>query len=75
MLIRVKVFVNSRRRGIIEKSDGCFEVRVKERPAGNKANQAVLAILSKRFRIPQQNIRLLRGAKQRNKIFKIGGDF
>ena len=75
MLIRVKVLANSRRKGIIKKSDSCFEVKVKEKPIGGRANQAVLAILSRHFKIPQQKIRLLRGAKHRNKIVKIGGDF
>jgi len=71
MLIKVKVFPNSKKEEIIKKSEDSFEVRVKEKPEKGKANREVVRILSCYFKIPESKIRLIRGFKKRNKIFEI----
>ncbi len=71
MLIKVKVFPNSKKEEIIEKSENSFEVKVKEKPIMGKANGGVIKILSEFFEIPESKIKLIRGFKQRNKIFEI----
>jgi len=76
MLIKVKVFPGSKKEGILRRSEDSFEVRVKERPERGMANRAVIELLSSYFGVPPSRIRLVKGAKSRNKIFeiKIDGD-
>jgi uncharacterized protein (TIGR00251 family) len=71
MLIKVKVFPNSKKEEIIKKSEDSFEVKVKEKPVKGLANRAVINILSLYFKVPVSKIRLVKGFKERNKIFEI----
>jgi len=71
MLIKVKVFPNSKKEEIIRKSEDSFEVKVREKPEMGMANRRVIKILVSYFKIPQSKIKLIKGAKQRNKIFEI----
>ena len=63
MLIRVKVFPSSKKEGIIKKTENSFEIRVKEKPIKGLANKAVLEVLSSYFKIPESEIRLIKGFK------------
>jgi len=71
MLIKVKVFPNSKREEIIKKSEDSFEIKVKAKPIKGEANRGVVRVLGSYFKIPESKIRLIKGFKQRNKIFKI----
>ena len=71
MLIKVKVFPNSKREEIIKKSDDSFEVKVKAKPIKGEANREVVRALAFYFKIPESKIRLIKGFKKRNKIFEI----
>ena len=71
MLIKVKVFPNSKKKEIIKKSEDSYTVMVKEMPVRGLANMAVLRALSFYFKIPEGNIRLVKGFRERNKIFEI----
>lgn len=71
MLIRVKVFPNSKKDEIKMKREDSFEILVKEKAEGGRANEKVLEILSSYFKIPKNKFMLIRGGKQRNKIFEI----
>ncbi len=71
MLIKVKVFPNSKKEEIIKKTEDSFEVRVRAKPIRGLANKAVINILSLYFKIPASKIRLTKGFKERNKIFEI----
>ena len=71
MLIKVKIFVNTGKREIARKSEDVFEIKVKAKPEMGKANRETIEILSKFFKIPESNIKLIKGRKTRNKIFKI----
>lgn len=71
MLIKVKVFPNSKKEEIIKKSEDSFEIRIKEKPERGLANREVIRILSSCFKIPESKVRLIKGFKERNKIFKI----
>ena len=44
---------------------------VKEKPERGEANRAVINILTQYFHVLPNKIRLIKGFKQRNKIFKI----
>jgi len=71
MLIKVKVFLGFKKEEVIEKSNDSLEFRIKEKPVGNKANKRIFELLSFHFKKPKKNIRLIKGARQRNKIFEI----
>ncbi len=71
MLIKVKVFPNSKKSGIIKKSEDGFEVKVREKPESGKANKAAIEILSSYFKLSEKNVKLIKGFKQKNKIFEI----
>ncbi len=71
MLIKVKVFPNSKKEEIIKKSEDSFEIKVKAKPIKGEANREVVRILSSYFNILESKVRLIKGFKERNKIFKI----
>jgi len=71
MLIKVKVFPNSKKEEVIKKSENSFEVKVKAKPEKGMANKEVVKLLSVYFKIPESKIRLIKGFKERNKIFEI----
>jgi len=71
MLIKVRVFPNSKKEEVIKKSKDSFEVKVKEKPEQGRANKEVIRVLSAYFKIPESKIRLIKGFKERNKIFEV----
>lgn len=71
MLIRVKAFPNSGKEEIIKKSEIFFEVRVREKPIGGLANEAIIRALASYFKVLPSCLRVVRGRKQRNKIFEL----
>ncbi len=71
MLIKVKVFPASKKEKIIKKKEDSFEVKVKEKPIRGEANKAVIDILSNFFNVSRNKVKLIKGFKQRNKIFEI----
>ncbi len=70
MLIKVKAFPGSKKRGISQKGDK-IEVKVKEKARENDANRAVAKSLASFFGVSEKKIRLIKGARGQNKIFKI----
>lgn len=71
MLIKVKVFPNSKKEEIVKKSEDSFKVRIKEKPIKGQANKSVSTLLSFFLKIPRKKIRLIKGFKERNKVFEI----
>jgi uncharacterized protein YggU (UPF0235/DUF167 family) len=71
MHIKVKVFADSKKDGIIKRKDDEFEVRVKEKAEKGTANRAVIRMLANYFKIDEPKIRLAKGFKEINKIFEI----
>ncbi len=71
MIFKVKVFPNSKKKEIVKKSEDSFEIKVKEKPIKGEANRAVVKLLADYLGLPAGKIRLIKGAKQRNKIFEI----
>jgi uncharacterized protein (TIGR00251 family) len=71
MLIKVKVFPEAGKQEIIKKKENSFEVWVKKKSVKGMANRAVITVLMDYFKIPREKIRLIKGTKQRNKIFEI----
>jgi len=71
MFLKVKVFPNSKKEEIIKKSEDEFEIKVKEKAERGRANKRVKEVLARYLNISEEKLILIRGAKQRNKIFKI----
>jgi len=71
MLIKVKVFPDSKKEEIIKKTEDSFEIKVKARPIRGEANREVIELLSSFLKIPRGKIRLIKGFRERNKIFKV----
>jgi len=71
MLIKVKAYPQAGKQEIIKKGNDSFEIWVKEKPIQGQANRAIITILSDYFKIPRENIKLVKGFRERNKIFEI----
>ena len=56
-----------------ERPDVKIIVRVTAAPEGGKANDAVVALLAKRLRVPKSSVRIVRGHKSRDKRIRIDG--
>lgn len=70
MKISVRVKPNSKIEKV-EKAEGFFLIFVKEPPQEDKANLAVINLLSAYFKVPKSRISILRGKKSRQKIVEI----
>lgn len=71
MLIKVKVFTNSKKEEIIKKNKDSFVIMIKEKPIEGRANSKTISLLAFYFHIPKEKIRLIKGGKMRSKIFAI----
>jgi uncharacterized protein (TIGR00251 family) len=71
MLIKVKVFPCSSENEIVKKSEDSFEVSVREKPVMGLANRAVINLLSDFFKVSEKDVKLIKGFRERNKIFNI----
>ena len=57
--------------GLLEQADGSFVLYTHEPPVDGRANAAALAALAKHFGVTKANVRLVRGATARNKLFEV----
>ena len=48
-----------------------FEVCVKEPPVQGRANAAIARLLANYFKVPISQVRMIKGFRERNKIFEI----
>jgi uncharacterized protein YggU (UPF0235/DUF167 family) len=69
--VRVKVTADAHREHVSVEDDGRLHIFVKEPPAGNMANMRVRKVIADHFRVPYTQVRLVRGAKSRAKVFSI----
>lgn len=69
MYIRVKTFPSSKEESVIRKGPDSFEIRVKEDPIDGKATERVMEIIADYFDINRNMIRIVKGGKERSKIF------
>ncbi len=62
--------------GLEASADGQLrlKLRVAAPAAGGKANAAAAKLLAKAWRLPASDIRVVRGAKARNKLLAVKGD-
>ncbi len=70
MKIAVKVKPNARQ-SRVEVSESGYTVYVTEPPQDNKANKAVIKMLSGYLKVAKSRITIVRGAKSREKLIEI----
>lgn len=71
MKIKVKVKPNARENSLKPQENGNFEAKVSVPPEKGKANEKVIELLSKHFKLPKSKIMLVSGETYREKVFEI----
>ena len=71
MKLQVQVKPNSKQQQIEAAADGSLIVRLKSLPLEGKANQELIALLAKRFKVPKSCVSIKTGWKSRQKLIQI----
>lgn len=71
MKIQVKVKPNSKQQKIQEADDGSWVIFLKSPPINGKANQELIEILAKKYRVPKSNVSIASGLSSKNKWVEI----
>ncbi len=74
MIVRVRVNANASRETQITISDNKMQISVREPAEDNRANDRVRSMLAIHFRVPERNVRLLRGLRHPSKSYEIEDD-
>ena len=71
--LELKVWVkpNAKREGILGVSERGLEIAVFSKPQDGEANNAVIQVLSKYFKMPKSSIELVSGDKSRQKVLRL----
>jgi len=70
MRTTIKVILNAKEESV-ELKDGVLVVRVNKVPENGKANEAVVKLLAKHFKVAKNQVKIIRGLTGRNKIVEI----
>jgi len=71
--ISVRVYPNAARNEVMGVTDGVWQVRVSAPPVKGKANQELIAFLSRLLGVGKSRISIIRGHTTRNKVIAISG--
>lgn len=71
MKIFVKVKLKAKEEKVEKINDNHFVIKVKEPAEKGKANQAVIKIIAKYFKVSSSQVVMLSGLKSKNKILEI----
>jgi uncharacterized protein len=71
MIIKVKVISNSSEDKIVGFEYDILKIKCTVAPKKGKANQAVIAMLAKYYRVPKNAIKILKGKTSSQKIIEI----
>jgi len=72
--LNVRLSPRARTNQIDGAAAGSLRVSVTAPPAENRANDALLRLLAREWRLPRRDLSIVVGAKSRNKIVHIAGD-
>lgn len=70
-IFTVKVKPNSKNQSIEEQPDGSLTVHLKSPPVDGKANQELIVMLAKKFKVPKSAIAIKSGLFSRNKLVEV----
>ena len=68
----VRVHPRAGRNEVVGWQGSALSVRVTAAPDGGRANDAVVELLALAFRVPRSAVLLVRGARSRDKLFRVG---
>ena len=68
--IKVKIIPNSSKNDIITEN-GITKIKVTAQPIENKANKALIEVLSKRIKVPKTSIEIIKGLTSKEKTILI----
>jgi uncharacterized protein len=71
VLIRVYVTPNARQAAVTQTGEASFEVKVDEKATGGRANKRLVEVLSEHLGVPKSSIRIVKGAKSRDKVVEV----
>ena len=72
-LLRVRVQPRASRDEVVGWDGVTLRVRVSAAPVDGEANEALVVLLARSFRVPQSAVTLVRGAHGRDKLVRIQG--
>jgi uncharacterized protein (TIGR00251 family) len=70
-IFTVKVKPNSKQQSIAEQPDGSLTIHLKSPPVDGKANQELIVLLAKKFKVPKSAIAIKSGLSSKNKLVEI----
>ncbi|WP_293147240.1 MULTISPECIES: DUF167 domain-containing protein [unclassified Microcoleus] len=70
-MFAVKVKPNSKQQSIEEKPDGSLTIHLKSPPVDGKANQELIVLLAKKFKVSKSAIAIKSGLSSRNKLVEV----
>ncbi|HEX7333753.1 MAG TPA: DUF167 domain-containing protein [Pyrinomonadaceae bacterium] len=73
-IIQVKVKPNSRASLLEQKEDGTWLAQIKSPPVEGKANEELLALVSRHFKLPKSHVSIKSGGSSRTKLVQIRAD-
>ena len=71
MLITLKAKPNARKNEVVKVDDVTYEVRTTATPADGKANEAIIELLAKYFRVAKSKVEIVKGKTAHVKIVEI----
>lgn len=71
MKYTVKIIPKSSKTEIIERGDNFLKIKLCAIPEKGMANEILIKFLSKHFKTPQSNIKIIKGSKSREKTVLI----
>ena len=74
MLISVKVTPKASTNAVVGFKDNVLQVKVTAAPENNKANEALIKIVSHFLKVPKSKIQVISGLKFRNKTLSVDTD-
>ena len=70
MRYAITVKPGSSQEKIVKTGENEFTVYLRAKPHDGEANDALIKLLAKHFKIPKTSIKIIRGTKSRNKIIE-----
>lgn len=72
MILQIKVNPGSSKDKIVFfKEPNFLEINLKAKPEKNKANESLCQFLGKLFKVPKEQVKILKGKTTKNKLVKI----
>lgn len=71
MKITVKVKPNSKQSKIEQNSEGIWIIHLKSPPVDGKANEELISLLAKQFKVTKSQVTIKSGLSSKNKVIEI----